>query len=65
MEGWGVVFPDELIERQNLGDGDTFVVVEWEDGLLLAACDPRFGAVMEAYGDLGGRYRNTLRELAK
>jgi putative addiction module antidote len=63
--GLGVVFPDEWIERQNLAEGDTLSVVEREDGLLLAPCGPKFGEVMEAYGDLSSRYRNTLRELAQ
>ncbi|MFL5383028.1 MAG: AbrB/MazE/SpoVT family DNA-binding domain-containing protein [Longimicrobiaceae bacterium] len=63
--GLGMVFPDEWIERQSLGDGDTLVVVEREDGLLLAPRDPKFDKVMEAYGDLSRRYRNTLRELAE
>jgi hypothetical protein len=63
--GLGVVFPDEWIERQNLGDSDTLFVLEQEDGLLLAPCDSRFGKVVEAYGNLSRRYRDTLRELAK
>ncbi|MFL5542351.1 MAG: AbrB/MazE/SpoVT family DNA-binding domain-containing protein [Longimicrobiaceae bacterium] len=63
--GLGVVFPDEWIERQNLRDGDTLLVVEREDGLLLAPCDSKLDEVVEAYGDLSRRYRNTLRELAQ
>ena len=63
--GLGVVLPDEWIARQNLEDGDTLQVVEREDGLLLAPCGPKLDEVMEAYGDLSSRYRNTLRQLAQ
>ena len=59
-----VIFPDDLIERQNLAEGDTLQVVEHPDGILLVPRDPGFDKVMEAYGDLTRRYRNTLRELA-
>jgi len=61
----GMVFPDELVERQKLAEGDTLRVVEREDGLFLAPCDPKLGKVMEAYGNLAMRYRGTLRALAE
>jgi putative addiction module antidote len=57
--------PKEVMERLNVGDGDTLFIVEHEDGILLTPCDPKSEQVMEAYEDLGKRYSDTLRELAK
>ena len=57
--------PREVVERLNVGDGDTLFIVEREDGILLTPSDPKLDKVMEAYGDLSRRYNNTLRELAK
>ena len=61
----GGTFPKEAMERLNIGEGDKLFILVREDGILLTPYDPKFEKVMEAYGDLSKRYRNTLRELAK
>lgn len=61
----GGTFPKAVLDKLNVGDGDTLFLVEKDDGILLTPYDPKFERVMEAYEDLSKRYRNTLRELAK
>ena len=62
----GVVLPKEALARLNLKNGDSLYLAETPEGALrLTPYDPDFEAQMEAARECMGRFRNTLRELAK
>lgn len=62
----GVVLPKETLARLNLKDGDTLFLTEAPDGSMrITPYDPAFDAQMKAAREAMGRYRNTLRELAR
>ncbi|NES20444.1 MAG: AbrB/MazE/SpoVT family DNA-binding domain-containing protein [Symploca sp. SIO3E6] len=60
----GATFPKEVLDRFNLGEGDTLSLVVMEDGIKLMAYDPNFKQVMEAYKQGASKYRNAMRQLA-
>ena len=64
-ESIGCVFPEDVLDRLHVGDGDTLFLVERDGGILLTPRDPKFETVVEAYEDLSKRYPNALAELAK
>jgi putative addiction module antidote len=62
----GVVLPKEVIQRLRTGDGERVFLVEAGDGdYRLTPYDPAFEQKMEKAEEIMGRYRNTLRALAK
>jgi putative addiction module antidote len=62
----GVLLPKEVIGRLNLGDGERLFLIETADGSYrLTPYDPAFEKKMKKAADIMGRYRNTLRALAK
>lgn len=61
----GVILPKEVLQKLNVGEGDTVFVTETANGVELTACDPDFEAAMQAFGETRKNYRNALRELAK
>ena len=62
----GVVLPKEVISRLHTGDGKPLFLIEGPDGgYQLTPYDPSFAKKMAKAGDIIGRYRNTLRVLAK
>ena len=62
----GVVLPKEALARLNSQEGGTLVLTESPDGSFrLSANQADFGRQMKAAEGIIGRYRNTLRELAK
>jgi putative addiction module antidote len=62
----GVVLPKEVIQRLRTGDGERVFLVEAGDGdYRLTPYDPAFEQKMEKAEAIMGRYRNTLRALAK
>ena len=62
----GVILPKEVLTRLNSGDGEKLFLVEAPDGdYRLTPYDPAFEKKMTTAEDIMGRYRNTLRELAK
>jgi putative addiction module antidote len=62
----GVVLPKEVINRLHAGDGEPLFLIEApEGGYHLTAYDPEFEKKMRKAEDIIGRYRNTLRVLAK
>ncbi len=62
----GVVLPKEVIQRLRTGDGERVFLVEAGDGDLPAYLyDPTFEKKMKKAEEIMGRYRNTLRALAK
>lgn len=64
-ESIGGVFPEDVLGRLNVGNGDTLFLVERDGGILLTPRDPKFEKVVETCEDLSKRYQNTLNELAK
>jgi len=60
----GTTFPKEVLDRFNLGEGDTLSLVVMEDGIKLMAYDPNFEQVMEAYKQGASKYRHAMRQLA-
>jgi putative addiction module antidote len=62
----GVVLPKEVIHRLQTGDGERVFLVEAGDGdYRLTPYDPAFEKKMTKAEEIMGRYRNTLRALAK
>jgi putative addiction module antidote len=62
----GVVLPKEVINRLQASDGEPLFLIEApEGGYRLTSYDPEFEKKMMKAEDIIGRYRNTLRVLAK
>jgi putative addiction module antidote len=62
----GVVLPKDVIQRLGTGEGDKLFLVESSAGAYeLTPYDPEFAEKMAKAEDIVGRYRNTLRALAK
>ena len=62
----GVILPKEVLSRLNSGDGEKLFLVEAPGGdYRLTPLDPGFEEKMAKAEDIMGRYRNTLRKLAK
>ena len=62
----GVVLPKEVINRLRTDDGERlFLIEEAEGGYRLTPYDPAFEKKMKKAEEIMGRYRNTLRALAK
>ena len=62
----GVVLPKEAVARLYVGDGDRLYLSEApEGGYRLTPYDPAFALKMTKAEEIGRRYRNTLRTLAK
>lgn len=61
----GVVLPKEVIHRLHAADGDPLFLIEAPDGYRLTSHDPEFEKKMTKAEDIIGRYKNTLRVLAK
>jgi len=62
----GVVIPKEMLNRLNVGKGDTLYAVETPDGgYRLTAYDPNFAKKMDKADAIMKRYRNTLAVLSK
>lgn len=60
----GFVFPEELAQRLQLAEGDTFLVEPYEEGVKLIPT----GALLERYKEVyrrgAGKYRDALRQMA-
>ena len=62
----GVVLPKAVVNRLQTKDGDALFLTEVpEGGYRLSPYDPSFEEKMSKAEDIIGRYRNTLRVLAK
>jgi putative addiction module antidote len=61
----GVVFPDEVVKKLNLAEGDTLRVVEEAYGLVLRRPDAVSDGAVGAYRRGAEKYRAALRELAE
>lgn len=54
-----------LEERYGFEQGQSVDAIETPEGLLLRHHDPDFSRKLKAYQHVAGKFRNTLRELAK
>lgn len=62
----GVVLPKEVLTKLNVNDGDMLYLIESPDGSMrISPFDPAFEEQMKAAREGMGKFRNTLRELAK
>lgn len=62
----GVVIPKEMLNRLNVGKGDTLYAVETSDGgYRLTAYDPNFAEKMDKADAIMKRYLNTLAVLSE
>lgn len=62
----GVVLPKDVINRLHTQDGQTLFLLEAPDGSYrLTPYDPAFEQKMAKAEEIIGRYRNTLRALAR
>ena len=61
----GASIPKEILERMNVGEGDTLYLTQTPHGIQLTPYDPEFESTMEAALEITNRYRNALKELAK
>jgi len=60
----GLTISKDILERQNLAEGDRVHIIETQDGLLITPFDPDFQEAMALYEEGAKDYRNALRELA-
>lgn len=61
----GASIPQEILEKMNVGEGDSLYVTQTADGIYLSPHDPEFKEVMDAAKDITDRYSNAMKELAK
>ncbi len=62
----GVILPKEVISRLRTKNGEPLFLIEAPDGgYQLTPYDPAFKRKLAKAEDIIGRYRNTLRVLAK
>ena len=61
----GLILPKELIAKLKIDKGDVLFVTDMPDGIMLSAYDEKVERQLKVGRDLMGRYRETLRELAK
>ncbi|MEE8197505.1 MAG: AbrB/MazE/SpoVT family DNA-binding domain-containing protein [Acidiferrobacterales bacterium] len=61
-----VILPKEAAARLKVREGDSLFLTEApEGGYMITPYDPGFETKMEKAEEIMGRYRNTLRTLAK
>ncbi len=62
----GVIIPEDMLARLNVGQGDVLNAVETEDGgYHLTPYKPEFADKMARVEDIAQRYCNTLQVLAR
>jgi putative addiction module antidote len=62
----GVVLPKEVLGHLRANEGDDVFLIEGpNNSYRLTSLDPAFREKMKKAEEIMGRYRNTLRELAK
>jgi putative addiction module antidote len=55
----------EILQKLQVGEGDSVFVTETADGIEITAGNPEFEQEMAVYRKVANKYRNALRELAK
>lgn len=61
----GATFPQDVLNRLNVSEGDNLYITETPDGVQITPYDPDFEAAMDAFEVTRKKYRNAFRELAK
>jgi putative addiction module antidote len=61
----GMTLTKEILQKLQVGEGDSVFVTETADGIEITASNPDFEQEMAAYRKVANKYRNALRELAK
>ena len=61
----GAVFPDELLQKLNIKEGDEIYLTQTPNGVQITTYDPEYEAAMQAFEKTRKNYRNALQELAK
>lgn len=61
----GITLPPEILEKLQVGEGDSIFITETTEGIQITTRDPEFEKAMEAYQKVSEKYKNALRELAK
>jgi antitoxin MazE len=57
--------PKEMAKRLHIRPGDRVFAVETENGVLLTPFDPDLRDAMQAFDEVRGQYRNTLKKLGE
>ncbi|WP_373541156.1 AbrB/MazE/SpoVT family DNA-binding domain-containing protein [Chamaesiphon sp.] len=55
----------EILQKLQVGEGDTILAIETTNGIELVAGDPGFESGMAAYRKVASKYSNALQELAE
>ncbi len=63
--GYGVLFPKQLLEDMALQEGSKLEVIEVDGVLQMSPADAQFTRQVEAFLRTEPLHRNTYRELAK
>ena len=63
--GYGVLFPKQLMEEMALQEGSLLEVTRSEGAMQMTPADAQFTKQVEAFLKTEGLHRNTYRELAK
>lgn len=61
----GIILPKEALAKMKANKGDTLYLVESSDGYSLTPYEQDFEEQVDAAKDIMGRYKNTLKALAK
>ena len=61
----GIIIPKEVLDRLNLKAGDSLVISESKEGIVLAPADNTFDRQMEAAREIMDRYKVALQKLAE
>ena len=61
----GAIFPKELLEEMQLGEGDELVITRRGADYALVPREPGTEKLLEAFDSFRKQYRNTLRKLAE
>lgn len=59
------ILPKDIADRLNVRGGDRVDVVETEWGVLRTRYDPSFDEALQAFDEVRGDHRNTLRRLVE
>ena len=60
-----IVLSPEILQKLQVGEGDSIMAIETVDGIKLIADDLKFQAGIEAYNKVVNKYSKALEELAK
>ncbi len=61
----GVILPDEVLSRLRLEKGQTVLLTETAEGLVLTPCDPALGEQVQAGRAFMEAFRDTFHQLAQ